>query len=130
MRFVFQKQKHESINAHTRFTFGKYQGQTLQAIWINNPRYIQWCLSNLDHFTMAEGTYEGLCTINDYSLDSLALSKIIPSVAFEPEGGYDYEQGGSYEDYAGSYAQDVEGYSDEDIEDIFDGDPEMYWNID
>ncbi len=45
--------------------FGKYKGETLMDIVDTNPRYIGWCILNLDHFYISDETIQELEMCND-----------------------------------------------------------------
>ena len=43
---------------HTTFTFGQYQGKSLQDVILNvGWNYIEWCILNLDHFALSEEVF-------------------------------------------------------------------------
>jgi len=44
---IKQVNENTSDGSHLRFTFGKYQGETIDAIWEKDRQYIEW-LSNQD----------------------------------------------------------------------------------
>lgn len=37
----------------TKFTFGKYKGMPLTYVLQKDPIYIQWCIHNVEHFTLS-----------------------------------------------------------------------------
>jgi len=124
----------------TEFTFGKYEGKTVREILELQPKYLDWCAINLDHFYISDEVIEEIKTIiSDFKISEEGEKKLSEKYEnWESEqenynddySDYDYRERPTYENYNGSYAQDVEGWSDQDIDDVFDGDPDAYWNID
>ncbi len=124
---------------HFTLSFGKHQGKTIEEITLEDPKYIVWCIVNLNHFMIDHSTVEELKKINPYfniseeAEEKLASKKIEMQ---EDEKEYmdrdddDWTEHHTYDDYNGSYAQDQMGWSDQDINDVFDGDADAYWNID
>ncbi len=47
-------------NENTEFTFGKYEGKSLQEVSQIDTSYIDWCLCNLDHFCLEDEVFEHL----------------------------------------------------------------------
>ena len=125
---------------NTEFTFGKYEGKTIRDVLEIQPKYLDWCAINLDHFYISEEVIEEIKTIIiDFKISEEGNNKLSEKYKkWEREqedyndnyDDYDYRGKPTYENYNGSYAQDVEGWSDQDINDAFDGDPDAYWNID
>lgn len=124
----------------TVFTFGKYEGKTVREILELQPKYLDWCTINLDHFYISDEVIEEIKTIiSDFKISEEGEKKLSEKYEnWESElenynddySDYDYCERPTYENYNGSYAQDIEGWSDQDIDDVFDGDPDAYWNID
>ncbi len=124
---------------HFTLSFGKHQGKTIEEITLEDPKYIVWCIVNLNHFMIDHSTVEELKKINPYfniseeAEEKLARKKIEMQ---EDEKEYmdrdddDWTEHHTYDDYNGSYAQDHMGWSDQDINDVFGGDADAYWNID
>ncbi len=124
---------------HFTLSFGKHQGKTIEEITLEDPKYIVWCIVNLNHFMIDHSTVEELKKINpsfnisEEAEEKLASKKIEMQ---ENEKEYmdrdddDWTEHHTYDDYNGSYAQDQMGWSDQDINDVFDGDADAYWNID
>ncbi len=124
---------------HFTLSFGKHQGKTIEEITLEDPKYIVWCIVNLNHFMIDHSTVEELKKINpsfnisEEAEEKLASKKIEMQ---EDEKEYmdrdddDWTEHHTYDDYNGSYAQDQMGWSDQDINDVFGGDADAYWNID
>ncbi len=124
---------------HFTLSFGKHQGKTIEEITLEDPKYIVWCIVNLNHFMIDQSTVEELKKINpsfnisEEAEEKLASKKIEMQ---EDEKEYmdrdddDWTEHHTYDDYNGSYAQDQMGWSDQDINDVFGGDADAYWNID
>lgn len=127
-------------NLDTEFTFGKYEGKTVREILELQPKYLDWCAINLDHFYISEKVIEEIKTIiTDFKISEEGDNKLSEKYEkWESEqkdynddnSDYDFRERHTYKNYYGSYAQDVGGWSDQDIDDVFDGDPDAYWNID
>lgn len=117
--------------------FGMYKGYKLEDIVKTNPKYIIWCVVNLDHFYLSEETIENLKSISYRFKISEKAKQVLEQKRKEMYGtadiydcDYDYPDRKTYDDYNGSYAQDQMGWSDQDINDVFGGDADAYWNID
>lgn len=62
---------------NTVFTFGKYEGMSVQEVVNIQPSYIDWCAINLDHFYIDDSEIENLKEINpDFSLSEEAINKL------------------------------------------------------
>lgn len=66
----------------TVFTFGKYEGDTVEEIAAFDPSYIEWCIIELDGFYIDEGliqkltsTYENFW-ISDEAIKILEKKKL------------------------------------------------------
>jgi hypothetical protein len=44
----------EAIDWRSRFSFGKYVGEEILTVWINDKNYIQWCFDNNLHLKWPE----------------------------------------------------------------------------
>jgi hypothetical protein len=124
---------------HFTLSFGKHQGKTIEEITLEDPKYIVWCIVNLNHFMIDHSTVEELKKINpSFNISAEAEEKLASKKIEmqEDEKEYmdrdddDWTEHHTYDDYNGSYAQDQMGWSDQDINDVFDGDADAYWNID
>lgn len=124
----------------TALTFGKYEGLTLDLVIAGEPRYINWCIINLDHFYISEEDLDLICQrypnfklsqqaqeVLEGKYESLLAQDIDEDDLWDDHFENSRE---SYGMYAGSYAQDVEGLSDNFINDVLGGEPDAYWNID
>ena len=38
----------------TVFNFGKYKGRTVESVILEDPSYINWCMENVEKFSMNE----------------------------------------------------------------------------
>ncbi len=64
----------------TPFTFGKYRGQNLENIFVNDPSYVDWCIKKLDHFIVEEDIYDELVELNpNYSFSQESMNKLSAS---------------------------------------------------
>ncbi len=124
---------------HFTLSFGKHQGKTIEEITLEDPKYIVWCIVNLNHFMIDHSTVEELKKINPaFNISAEAEEKLARKKIEmqEDEKEYmdrdddDWTEHHTYDDYNGSYAQDQMGWSDQDINDVFGGDADAYWNID
>lgn len=124
---------------HFTLSFGKHQGKTIEEITLEDPKYIVWCIVNLNHFMIDQSTVEELKKINPaFNVSAEAEEKLASKKIEmqEDEKEYmdrdddDWTEHHTYDDYNGSYAQDQMGWSDQDINDVFGGDADAYWNID
>jgi hypothetical protein len=123
---------------HTRFSFGKYQGKTLEDVILIQSSYIEWCSVNLDHFYIDNDVISRIKEILPSFSLSMEAKQILNAKYHQWEekqnyfndNSYVYYERESYGEFAGTYAQDVEGLSDDFIYDVLDGDPDAYWNID
>jgi hypothetical protein len=43
---------------HTVLTWGKHEGQSIEDIITDHPKYIEWCLENLDWFDLSKSAME------------------------------------------------------------------------
>ncbi len=92
--------------------FGKYRGEALIDIARRDPDYINWCLENLDHFVIDDGTVDVLKRNSDYfptpEADNIRSNKLA------------YFYGGNYcsADDEDEYPDDDEYY--EDTADYYD----------
>lgn len=139
----------ESID--NTFQFGRYKGYTMEYVLINNPSYLDYCITVINDFMISPNVIEQIkeffpnfiipiCYSNKIGSYQEYLNNINTSNYNEDYNNNDYSEednyeyynsnGSTYERYNGSWAQDEEGYSDEDIDTIFEGDPSAYWNID
>ncbi len=123
----------------TVFTFGKYKGKSIGEVLEINSLYINWCITKLDHFYIANDTIQVLSEESESFSISQEERTILDEKlkVFQEQCDEKAEQRSKYEEskpsygrYSGSYAQDEMGYSDDVIDSAFDGDPDMYWNID
>ena len=117
----------------TEFTFGKYNGEIMRTVILKDPQYIDWCIMNLDHFTIDVMEFEE--DFPKFPLTEVLIAKInLKTKKLQRKSSHnepcEEEYGSTYSEYNGSYAQDVMGFSDDVINDAFEGDPDMYWNID
>ena len=39
---------------NTVFNFGKHKGNTVESVIVDDPSYINWCLENVDKFSLDE----------------------------------------------------------------------------
>tara|TARA_B100000963_G_scaffold15378_1_gene11760 strand:- start:3249 stop:4862 length:1614 start_codon:yes stop_codon:yes gene_type:complete len=127
-------------NENTELKFGKNKHHSIYDILVQEPKYILWCIKNLDHFAIDNYIFTKEYFKKDRSF-YLALEKnLIKNLVFEKwnkkfflkkvNNSKENYYKNTFDNYNGSYAQDVEGWSDQDIWDVFDGDPGAYWNID
>ena len=121
------------------FTFGQFEGKTVQEVITIQPSYIDFCARELDHFCLNDDVLDSIESLGpEFALSIAARERleakydVWESQQTAEEGDYeeDYYERPTYGQYEGSYAQDVEGLSDQFIDDVLDGDPEAYWNID
>jgi hypothetical protein len=59
----FFPQSESSVTTHwhdTRFTFGKYHGDTVQSVLRKNPGYISWVKDNVDYVTCSNEVLDEL----------------------------------------------------------------------
>ncbi|MBQ3635257.1 MAG: hypothetical protein II951_06530 [Bacteroidales bacterium] len=97
--------------------FGKYAGERIKDVIDKNPGYIDWCLSNLDHFGLS-------ATARSYMRTGEVEVEEDDDDRYDDRGYYE-EPRKRYDEYGGIYDLD-----DDFINDVLDGDPEAYWNID
>lgn len=113
----------------TVFTFGKYEGKTLQDVMRIDPDYVNWCLANLDHFALGDDEFT-----SDLKMPPSKKSRRIyeddddcddwPDDDYDSLGSYGRK---SYDMYGGGPTGNL---SDDFIDNVLDGDPSNYWNID
>jgi len=61
----------------TEFSFGKYEGKSLQEILEIQPSYIQWCIDNLDHFYISDQVIQKIKSIKpDFRLNQDSLDRL------------------------------------------------------
>lgn len=136
----------ESID--NTFQFGRYKGYTMEYVLINNPSYLDYCITVINDFMISPNVIEQIKEFFPNFIIPICYSNKIGSyqeylanrICYNQEYNDDYSENNNYEynnsnestyeRYNGSWAQDEEDYSDEDIDTIFEGDPSAYWNID
>ncbi len=82
-------------NLETVFSFGKYNGISLTQVLQIDPTYLNWCLSNLDHFYIAEEDQliiESNC--KEFTINEEKMS--FESEDFDCVSNYDFD---SHEDF-------------------------------
>lgn len=116
--------------------FGEYNGENIETILKVNPKYILWCIINLDNFAIDIFLflYQQIKDEHEYitalgiNLIKLKIIEKWRNYEINYDGSEDETSsycGNSYEKYGG-----YNGYSDGDIDEIFEGDPSLTWNID
>lgn len=114
------------------FSFGIYEGKTLEEVCMLNPEYINWCLINLNHFYIPDHVIYYLNLVLDFSMSVEAFqarkNKYEKWTEQEKENSNCKED---YNEYRASYDQydGYNGWDDETIDDAFEGYPENTWNI-
>jgi ribonuclease E len=95
----------------TKFTSGKYKGQTLEEVHAKDPEYIENALKEDDNFLLTEEVIDELQTVNpDYSFSDEAVSR-----RDSKEREFDKSSDGADDD-----DDDFEDKYDDDFEDTFD----------
>lgn len=116
------------------FCFGVHENDLLCDVIKEDPKYIYWCVNNIEDFFISEMCLQQIREIfPNFIIPQNFEAHICKKEDFynyEEEYEAPYDEAPTYERYGGSYAQDEMGYSDDDIDTIFDGDPSAYWNID
>jgi hypothetical protein len=101
----------------TQFTFGKYNGLTLEQVIEKNPGYISWCLNNLDHFFMSkEIQYVIKTTSPEFDINEAKMQYKIPDIEdyedFDDNDGYvsseDFTDWSNYNDDLDMDQQSIE----------------------
>ncbi|MEA2096586.1 MAG: hypothetical protein U9P73_07850 [Candidatus Cloacimonadota bacterium] len=80
----------------TIFSFGKYKGKTLKQVYKKNPSYVDWCLRNVDFFTITQSTLNKLQEINSKWILSIfaqqsVINKVKNQQAFTDYNRYSYQ---------------------------------------
>ncbi len=108
----------------TKFTSGKYKGQTLEEVYEKDAEYIENSLKEDDNFLMTEEVVEELQAVNpNYSFSTEAISKRdSKEKAFDkaPDEDEDNEFEDKYDDADFDDAFDIEEIDAEDLEDLDD----------
>jgi len=107
-------QKREKIavmkvyDLNTNFTFGKYEGKSLEDIFKTDPEYVQQCM----------------VTVEDFAIDERAIQKLFekyPSVDFSDEAiDANLEKLDVFDSGREDIFMTEEGYDNEDFEDLDD----------
>lgn len=63
----------------TEFTFGKFEGKTMEEVLNLQPDYIDWCAKNLDHFYISDETINELKALKPDFLLTQEASEILNS---------------------------------------------------
>ena len=124
----------------TVLTFGKYLGNSVNTVLQEDPSYLAWCETNLDHFHLSFDTYDFMC--QQYSnqvtdtLSSMWKKKQNQYVVLNKSNELvisDFNELYSHHDNYGQSSEKYgwyNGWSDDAIDDAFEGDPENTWNVD
>ncbi len=97
----------------TKFTSGKYKGQTLEEVHEKDPEYIESALKEDDNFLVTEEVIDELQTVNpNYSFSDDAITK-----RDSKEKQFDKSSDGTSSD---DDDDDFEDKYDDDFEDSFD----------
>ncbi len=127
----------------TKFTSGKYKGQTLEEVYEKDPEYIDSALKEDDNFLVTEEVIDELQAINpNYSFSDEAISrrdgkeKEFDKAAdggdddfdddmddnFNDEDGFDLEEDFDIEDIDEDELEDLDDLYDDEEEDEFEED--------
>ena len=96
-------------NFDTKFTFGKYEGKTLQEVIEIQPSYIEWCAINLDHFCISEEIVTEINSSSPYfKLSDEAMGKLDMRYMewVDKQEYYDYRGGDCQKDYHETWGQE------------------------
>jgi hypothetical protein len=115
----------------TKFTSGKYKGQTLEEVHEKDPEYIENALKEDDNFLVTEEVIDELQTVNpDYSFSDDAITKR-DSKEKEFDKSSDGTNSDEDDEFEDKYDDDFEDSFDiedideddlEDLDDIYDDD--------
>lgn len=121
----------------TPFTFGKYEGKTLEEVFDTDPNYVEKCLTDVPDFSINEKSMQALFTkYPNYDMSVGAIDMNFKKLdeddddldddddlTFGDEEGYDAEDLDDFDDFKTKGKED-----DEDFDD-FDNDKDD-WNDD
>jgi hypothetical protein len=137
----------------TILQFGKYKGETVRSVLLQNSKYVPWCLINNEFFVISDEVFWNLSIIkllklhnnNATAIDGLTnylnlhnskklkhhqqlenYNRINNQSDDWPEEDNDNNFYNSGTQKYGGY----NGFDDEAIDEAFDGDPEATWNVD
>lgn len=117
----------------TKFTSGRYKGQSLEEVYAKDPEYVENSLKEDDNFLITEEVIDELQTINpDYSFSDEAIAKrdskekeFDKSSDAADEDDDDFEDGYDDEDFDEDFdLEDIDADDLEDIDDLYDDDDE------
>lgn len=135
----------EFYELDTEFTFGKYQGKTLEEVFEIDPAFIDYCLINHEHFNLSDDILEELKELNpDFQFSEEALDKREDKFAKWEEGDGDEvddehfysEEFESFDEFeeddavGGSSGKKNSDYSEDDADEFGDEFDEDYLNDD
>ncbi len=134
----------EFYELDTEFTFGKYQGKTLEEVFEIEPAFINYCLINHEHFNLSDDILEELKEQNpDFQFSEEALDKREDKFAKWEEGDNDevdderfyseeFESLDEFEEdgVGGSSSKKSSDYDEDDMDEFEDEFDEDYLNED
>jgi hypothetical protein len=119
----------------TRFTFGKYEGKTLEEVFQQDASYVEKCLLTVEDFAIDEKSVQRLFekfpevdisdAAIDTNLDKLDAIEMEDGEFLFAEEGYDEEDMGDDSMTEDGFDDDEDDFDDDDFEgedDLFDED--------
>jgi hypothetical protein len=117
----------------TKFTSGKYKGQTLEEVFDKDPEYIDACLREDDNFLVTEEVMDELQNIKpDYDFSDDAIDrrnekeKEFDSTADDEDEDFDYDEDDDRFADDDDLGFDEEDFDLEDLEDIDEEELDYY----
>jgi hypothetical protein len=120
-------------DVESEFSFGKYEGKTLQEVFEKDPKYIDFCFNNYDEFYVSPDVMKELRNLNlqavspaledaddlnDDELDSF-FDEVEEVNDFEPENFNEEELDWENDDISGITDDDFESFDDFDDDDDY-----------
>jgi hypothetical protein len=117
----------------TKFTSGRYKGQTLEEVYAKDPEYIETSLKEDDNFLLTEEVIDELQTVNaDYSFSDEAIAKRDSKEkefdrSSDADDDDEFEDGFDDEDFDEDFdIEDIDEEDLEDLDDLYDDDDDDY----
>jgi hypothetical protein len=119
-------------DVESEFTFGKYEGKTLQEVFEKDPKYIDFCFNNYDEFYVSPDVMKELRSLNLQAIsptladvDDLSDDEL-DSFFDEVEEVNDFEPENFNEEDLDWDDDDISGIADDDFESFDDFDDDDY----
>ncbi len=101
----------------TEFTFGKYEGKTIKEVFEKDPKYIDFCLNNIDEFYVSPSVLKELKSISNkvnLSLDDDQDDDILDSFYEDAEEVDEFEEEIDADNF--DWEDEDLGFDDDDLE--------------